>query len=166
MTDGTVTFYINDTLSKHALGDIVYKPLEKLTEHEYLLPLDGQKIDGTTYKRLTDYLGTTALPNLNGRYLRADTTPNMMVAEGLPDISGTFELRGGFNDDPCLYGDGAFSASVATWSGEHGDFDSVIASNPKTQKLSFKASGSNSIYGKSSTVTPLTYTVRAYICYA
>lgn len=90
ISDGTVQFYINDTLSKHALGDIVYKPITKTGEHEYLLPLDGQALDTTKYKRLVDYLGTSTLPNLNGRYLRADATPNTMVDAGLPNITGGF----------------------------------------------------------------------------
>lgn len=145
-------FYINDTLSKHGLGDIVYKPMTTVTEHEYLLPLDGQTIDGTTYKRLVDYLGTTTLPNLNGRYLRADTTPGKMVEAGLPNITGTFVC-----DDLGPSPTGAFyHISYPAGDGETGS----------GRQTGFDASRSNSIYGQSTTVTPLTYTVRAYIAYA
>lgn len=160
VSDGTVQFYINDTLSKHALGDIVYKPLAKLTEHEYLLPLDGQTIDSTTYKRLADYLGTSTLPNLNGRYLRADTIPNTMVMAGLPNIKGwanvTFASNGkdGLDVDNHLFTSEWQQNFVQNGAGK-------LAGN-----LTFDAQKYNSIYGNSDTVTPLTYTVRAYICYA
>ena len=155
ITDNTVTFYINDTLSTHSVGDIVYKPLSKLTEHEYLLPLDGQTIDGTVYKRLVDYLGTTTLPNLNGRYLRADTTPGTMVEAGLPNITGTFD---GNVDDGDVEKTGAFYKTSSSFSGSNGHEGGGI--------IGFDASRSFAIYGNSDTVTPLTYTVRAYIAYA
>lgn len=155
ITDNTVTFYINDTLSKHSVGDIVYKPLTKVAEHEYLLPLDGQTIDGVTYKRLVDYLGTNVLPNLNGRYLRADTTPGTMIEAGLPNITGTFD---GNVDDGNAGKTGAFYRTSLYFKGSNGMNDAGI--------IGFDASRSSTIYGKSDTVTPLTYTVRAYIAYA
>ena len=160
IADGTVTFYIKDTLSKHSIGDIVYKPLTKTGEHEYLLPLDGQTIDGTKYKRLVDYLGTTTLPNLNGRYLRADNTPGQMVEAGLPNITGKFQKIYTYADQ--AEAQGAFSLDAyATVNGPY--------ENDNTNKglvISVDASRSSAIYGSSTTVTPLTYTVRAYICYA
>lgn len=170
ISNGTVTFYINDTLSKHSIGDIVYKPLTKVTEHEYLLPLDGQTIDGTAYKRLVDYLGTNVLPNLNGRYLRADTTPGTMVEAGLPNITGMAHALVGLNArlawDTKDTTSGLTGPFFAT--GQYGAYASGVTTNGETLKhnLNFDASRSNSIYGKSTTVTPLTYTVRAYICYA
>ena len=169
ITDNTVTFYINDTLSKHSVGDIVYKPLSKVTEHEYLLPLDGQTIDGMTYKRLVNYLGTNVLPNLNGRYLRADTTPGTMVGAGLPNITGNFGSYNGAILALLNRGEGAFSAEK---SGKDSLSYDVLPTNTAsyakdyTNNINFNASCSSAIYGKSATVTPLTYTVRAYICYA
>ncbi|WP_075580758.1 hypothetical protein [Acidaminococcus massiliensis] len=171
ITDGTVTFYINDTLSKHSVGDIVYKPLTKTGEHEYLLPLDGQTIDGTTYKRLVDYLGTTTLPDLNGRYLRADTTPGTMVAAGLPNITGKFD--GGFlidRGEKTFTGAFQYGGTNNAGNNEYGDPDSVDIRTDsfggKLAEIKINASASNAIYGNSDTVTPLTYTVRAYIAYA
>ena len=161
IADGTVTFYINDTLSKHSVGDIVYKPLTKVTEHEYLLPLDGQTIDGTTYKRLADYLGTTTLPNLNGRYLRADSTPGTMVEAGLPNITGEFTMETYYNKNGT--GNGAFYLSL------HNPPGNGVLSNDENRNYAnvyFDSSRSSAIYGNSDTVTPLTYTVRAYIAYA
>ncbi|MDY4475922.1 MAG: hypothetical protein SPE32_11520, partial [Mitsuokella sp.] len=158
ISDGTVTFYINDTLSKHSIGDIVYKPTTKTGEHEYLLPLDGQAIDGDKYKRLVDYLGTATLPNLNGRYLRADSTPGQMVDAGLPNITGSV----GANK---LWSKGS-SNGCFTHHTTSGDFVDGKSWQDYVDSISFDASRSNPIYGKSTTVTPLTYTVRAYICYA
>ena len=161
MTDNTVMFYINDTLSKHSIGDIVYKPLTKTTEHEYLLPLDGQTIDGVTYKRLVDYLGTNVLPNLNGRYLRADTTPGTMIEAGLPNITGNVALESYYNKN----GNGVGAFKVVT----HDPPGNGIQPNDNNRNyanLFLDASRSNTTYGKSTTVTPLTYTVRAYIAYA
>lgn len=163
-------FYINDTLSKHSVGDIVYKPLTKVTEHEYLLPLDGQTIDGTVYKRLVDYLGTTTLPNLNGRYLRADTTPGTMVEAGLPNITGMVHALVGPNSRMAWDTKDTTSGLTGPFyaSGEYGSYASGVTTNGETlpHSLFFDASRSSAIYGKSDTVTPLTYTVRAYICYA
>lgn len=161
-------FYINDTLSKHSVGDVVYKPLTKVTEHEYLLPLDGQTIDGTTYKRLVDYLGTTTLPNLNGRYLRADSTPGTMIEAGLPNIKGKITST----DQPdILTTSDVFEIEGALWVSDSADdtlggYWSDSTDGYGYRSINLDASRFSAIYGKSDTVTPLTYTVRAYIAYA
>ena len=176
IADNAVTFYINDTLSKHSVGDIVYKPLTKVTEHEYLLPLDGQTIDGVAYKRLVDYLGTTTLPNLNGRYLRADSTPGQMVEAGLPNITGSIGGGSGsggpvgngsgigFLRDSMI--NGCFRPNDKAYGNESGSGGGTLPSGNPVLTANLDASRSSAIYGKSSTVTPLTYTVRAFICYA
>ena len=158
--DGTLKFILNDTLSKHAIGDIVYKPVNKTGEHEYLLPLDGQVLDTTKYKRLVDYLGSATLPNLNGRYLRADSTPGQMVEAGLPNISGRFWTR--IWSDFVSRCTGAFTATIENPTGNYG----TNSTSYKNIWVDMDASKCSAIYGKSDTVTPLTYTVRAYICYA
>lgn len=162
--DGGITFILNDTLSKHSIGDIVYKPMTKTGEHEYLLPLDGQALDTTKYKRLVDYLGVSTLPNLNGRYLRADSNPNVMVDAGLPNITGWARTTNwdGYPQD--------------VWSGSlrrvlsknyfNANTDDSNTNRDRIADLYLDASHSSPVYGKSDTVTPLTYTVRAYICYA
>lgn len=161
ITDNTVTFYINDTLSKHNIGDIVYKPLTKVTAHEYLLPLDGQTIDGDKYKRLVAYLGTTTLPNLNGHYLRADSTPGQMVEAGLPNITGEAVVV--FPSNSTDLAEDVSGVFFSSWrypdNGANGGDHAAV-------NLKFDASRSSTIYGSSTTVTPLTYTVRAYIAYA
>lgn len=124
------------------------------------MPLDGQTIDGTKYKRLVDYLGSATLPNLNGRYLRADSTPGQMVEAGLPNITGKFQKIYTYQDQASAQG--AFSLDAyATGSGPYAN-----SAENKALTISIDASRSSAIYGKSTTVTPLTYTVRAFICYA
>lgn len=134
--------------------------MTKVTEHEYLLPLDGQTIDGVTYKRLVDYLGTTTLPNLNGRYLRAGSTPGQMVEAGLPNITGEFHRIYTYADQAGATG--AFS--LISYANVNGPSENVNSNKALT--ISLDASRSSAIYGSSTTVTPLTYTVRAYIAYA
>lgn len=166
--DNDLTFVIKDVLSKHELGDIVYKTVDKVGEHEYLLALDGQTLDGVKHKRLIDYLGTSTLPNLDGRYLRADATPGQMVAAGLPNITYAFDLR-----------PASKSGLAVTWDTDNGAIKISDVVNDKSEsvqltgssaspmkRVAFNASKANSIYGKSTTVTPPTYTVKAYICYA
>ena len=172
ITDNTVTFYINDTLSKHSVGDIVYKPLTKVTEHEYLLPLDGQTIDGDKYKRLVDYMGSTTLPDLNGRYLRADTTPGTMVEAGLPNITGN-TVCAQYTDKSSdgVFTSGCFSMTRGEQGEHNGEYYRITgwddsSSGLRRRNANFNASRSSAIYGNSTTVTPLTYTVRAFICYA
>lgn len=162
--DGTLKFILNDTLSKHSIGDIVYKPVNKTGAHEYLLPLDGQALDTTKYKRLIDYLGVSTLPNLNGRYLRADRTPGQIVDAGLPNITGwtrTTEWIG----YPWTETKGALLKESQAYY-FNPTFDDKNESKDRIVLWDFNASRCSPVYGKSDTVTPLTYTVRAYICYA
>lgn len=147
--------------------------MEKVTEHVYLLPLDGQTIDETAYKRLVDYLGTNVLPNLNGRYLRADTTPGAMVEAGLPNLKESQTLHVHWNDYRGQYtvepenGSKLFQKGPATGKSSYPNAASETAgSYLNDMSLGIDASQLNPIYGNSDTVTPLTYTVRVYICYA
>lgn len=105
-------------------------------------------------------MGTATLPDLNGRYLRADSTPGQMVEAGLPNITGWANVA--FTSGKEL-NDNVYGCFTSTW--KNGNV-AVNSSGGVFGNLTFKASNSNNIYGKSTTVTPLTYTVRAYICYA
>lgn len=86
------------------------------------------------------------LPNITGR-LSAQNTPTdrQFLADELTEVSGAFSVEGKGQRK------GIYDSSNTAWG--------VTA-------LNFNASKSNAIYGASNTVTPLTYTVRAYICYA
>lgn len=135
------------------------------------MPLDGQTIDGTKYKRLVDYIGTATLPNLNGRYLRADSTPGRMVEAGLPNITGTAHALLGPNGRIAWDTEDTSSGLTGPFytSGKYGNYASggtTTGGEEHPHNLNFDASRSNPIYGNSTTVTPLTYTVRAFICYA
>lgn len=89
-----------------------------------------------------------------------------MVEAGLPNITGKFNLRpvdGGMNVT-WETDNGAVKAVTKT-----GDSSFCVARGSSMGPLinvTIDASHSSAIYGKSDTVTPLTYTVRAYICYA
>ena len=121
-------------------------------------------MDATKYKRLIDYLGTSTLPDLNGRYLRADSTPNTRVEAGLPNITGWTrttewvsypwtETKGALEKEA----QGYYFSPI---------FDDKNETKDRIVACDFDASRCSPVYGKSDTVTPLTYTVRAYICYA
>ena len=82
-------------------------------------------------------------------------TAGTEIAAGLPNITGSFQLRHS-NSGTTVYNnkDGAITATPnggdQTWSNGH-----TYASNSKTiDKVAFNASHSNSIYGKSTTVQP------------
>ena len=108
--------------------------------------------------------GTNGTPNLIGRYpLGATSGIGSTVEAGLPNITGTvYSNDGGFlytpfatgykgdNDDPST---GAFSIDPSL---NPGNIRGVDASNSDRADgvLCFDASQSNSIYGRSSTVTP------------
>ncbi len=104
------------------------------------------------------------MPNLNGRYLRADSNPNVMVDAGLPNITGwtrTSEWVG----FPWKETKGALEKEAQAYYFQP-TFDDKNEEKDRIVTCDFDASRSSPIYGKSDTVTPLTYTVRAYICYA
>lgn len=131
---------------------------------------NGAEISRTTYARLFSVLGTTwgagngsttfNLPNVNDRCLEGTTnTANVgkYLEAGLPDITGTYtsywntSVRG-FN---ALEAKGCFYADIdetkpgrVVCEDEHGD-------NTKMNGWpAFKSSGSQSVYGKSSSVQP------------
>lgn len=173
--DNELIFIVKDILSKHEVGDIVYKTVNKIGKHEYLIEANGtdllpNKPSSTglmlkePYQRLKDYLGTDTLPNLNGRYLRADTTPGKKIEAGLPNI------KGAIGDDMGPHGafyalSGAFYGNQSKTTGRLG-LGGTTNNSWTGGPTYFDASKFHPIYGNSDTVTPPTYTVKAYICYA
>nr|DAE71052.1 MAG TPA: hypothetical protein [Caudoviricetes sp.] len=112
-----------------------------------------------------DYLGFSTLPDVNGRYFRAERTPNIKNEQGLPNIYGEFYIRptsGKSNASGALYKKEYFSEMSGFTIGSAMGNDNGIGS----ATIVFDASKVNPIYGNSENITPLTYTVRAYICYA
>lgn len=89
-----------------------------------------------------------------------------MVNAGLPNITGRrISWWGGADGGGRSSYSGCFASNP-----DNGVCPTVDGTNwwndGNGNGFSFDASKSNSIYGSSDTVTPLTYTVRAYICYA
>ena len=87
-----------------------------------------------------------------------------MINAGLPNITGGFST--------CVWTDknshksGIFNIdTINNWlfAGEDND---VSGNGWRNVQLSLNAKNVSNVYGSSDTVTPLTYTVRAYICYA
>lgn len=104
----------------------------------------GQSI--STYTELVSVIGTSTLPDTRGKFLQGNATPLTNVAAGLPNITGTFS---GHENNAS----GAFSVSSTTeWHGNRND-------NGQKRKITFNASKSNAIYGKSTTVQPPAVTV-------
>ena len=96
--------------------------------------------------------GSNGTPNLSGRFLEGVTSGSEQWHDaGLPDIYGEFNGAAGVNGWPV----GAFAslgdnqAFVSIGHTQYNDF----------RKYSFLASRSNSIYGRSGTVQPASYTV-------
>lgn len=108
-------------------------------------------------------MGTNVLPNLNGRVLQGAETAGDYREAGLPNITGSFDIRR-WNDGTMAHnstgamriiyeiGDNAYAANKT---------DTMF----REDRINFDASHSNNIYGNATTVQPPAYTVRYYICY-
>ena len=117
------------------------------------LVADGRAVSRTTYSDLFEQIGTTYgagngsstfnLPNLMGRVAWGASTPGESIAAGLPDIVGATGA-----DDRMDGGhiSGAFRRGADVDTGSTGSGMGFL--------LEFKASNSNAIYGRSSTVQP------------
>lgn len=107
----------------------------------------------TNYPKLYAVLGTNVLPNYSGRVPLGTTTEvNQIVSAGLPNVQGvatSVALVGGGSSFSGAFGPSTKS-ELAT---------NLVANDSLNRwsaigRLSFSASASNSIYGKSSTVQP------------
>ena len=122
--------------------------------------LEGAEVSRTTYSTLFGIYGTTYgegdgsttfnLPDFRNRVAWGSDTAGY-IAAGLPDITG--EMRG-----EVYYASGAFRRTALT-------ADSASGSDNISNKITFDASRSNSIYGRSSTVQPPAIKVRVYTRY-
>lgn len=91
-----------------------------------------------------------------------------MVNAGLPNITGVIASKNTGDNFPLITDKFSEVSGVFSIEGQGVKRGMAIDGGTKwgCDTLNFNASKSNSIYGSSDTVTPLTYTVRAYICYA
>ena len=107
----------------------------------------------TNYPKLYSVLGTNVLPNYSGRYpLGATADINSLVEGGLPNIEGTAT-------DNAYVGRSSNFSSAFKSSTVRTEMTNLVNNDKNNQwskwgGLVFKASDSNAIYGKSTTVTP------------
>ncbi|MBS4773303.1 MAG: hypothetical protein KHX55_03380, partial [Proteobacteria bacterium] len=104
------------------------------------------------------------LPNYSGYFLKAAATSyasNLKTAQqaGLPNLSGTFSGFWGYA--PISTKTGVFSNSNIPGANKYSTKSGNLIS--EGVKIDFNASRSNSIYGRSSTVTPQNYSANVFI---
>ena len=114
---------------------------------------------GTTYGS-GDGSTTFALPNLTDKFIQGSSTAGTVKAAGLPNIEGSFRSRRcGADGAAALLFSGGSLFTLTTESGA----TNPVATNGTAQtytEITFNASRSNSIYGKSSTVQPPALTMQ------
>ena len=125
-------------------------------DYEYLLLCDGSTISEENYPELVAVLGGTQLPNLIDRFLQGSATAGTYKEAGLPNIEGSFKMT---RVNASNVSTGAFSDIENETNSDYNTGDNGVT-------VSFNASKSNSIYGKSTTVQPPAFTTKIYICYA
>lgn len=127
---------------------------------------NGGTIQRSQYPNLVGPLGsvpacagdgstTLVLPNLNDRFIEFSTTLSKigtLVEPGLPNISGGFNANNGVTHlyDNYFFADGAFSCTGSTDPARPGNAGGAGVGG----RIKMSASGSSSLYGRSSTVQP------------
>ncbi len=147
------------------VGDIKASTLSE--NHDNWLLCNGQEVSRSDYADLFALLGenfgkgngvtTFNLPDYRGKFLRGlgdNSAADIYTAqaEGLPNISGSFWVKGGIIQSAS----GAFYAEDSVGSQPHWD----SGSSPVAK---FDASHSNKIYGASEHVTPENYAINYFI---
>lgn len=143
IADGTVKFTVRDSRLNSLL--------------EILYPVGSIKITVSSIAPFSDLGFGTWEEVSKGRVLwGADSShaAGSTIEAGLPNIKGDFTMRNGFDDNPVLTSDGAFYTGGHIWKGSHSSFVGESRPDRTLQDVYFDASRSNSIYGKSDTVTP------------
>lgn len=152
------------------VGDLKYSLLRD--NHDGWLLCKGSTYDPKRYPELYATIGNTfggtinlpKLPNYVGYFLKGAAATSLSTlktsqAAGLPDISGSFAVYGA--EKAYSSGTGAFSLTTSgnTYSGHQ-------TSGKPLAVFNFKASNYNSsstVYGKSTTVTPMNYPANIFI---
>ena len=137
------------------------------TPNGYLI-CNGAAVSRTTYADLFTAIGTTYgsgdgsttfnVPNLTDKFIQGSGTAGTTKDAGLPNITGTVGGSDDYGPTRNATGSGCFTTSNAR-GGLTGE------SKSRGYNISFDASRSSSIYGKSSTVQPPALTMRFYIKY-
>lgn len=123
---------------------------------------NGQAVSRTTYSKLFAEIGTKYgtgngsstfnVPNLNQKFPEMDSSKTLgtSVAAGLPNISGEVSSAYGKTKGGTATGSFTYTDTSGKQDGGSGSDGEVIL----TSNITFNASTSNSIYGKSTTVQP------------
>ena len=113
------------------------------------LKLAGQTIYRSQYPSLFTKMGwgdSFTLPNMNGRFAEGSNSPGQYKSAGLPNITGTTQT----NDDTSAVG-GAFRVERPFGTDNHATLWYQVINE---YQVSFDASRSSAVYGRSSTVQP------------
>ena len=167
ITDGTVTWLIQPT--SEAPTGVVQAFAGRTTPQGWLL-CDGSAVSRTDYAALYAVIGTTYgagdgsttfnLPNLVDKFVEGSATAGTVKSAGLPNITGDFSKTGII---------GIFDHTSGSFSGNSSRLYSVNATSTQydgvISAISFDASRSSSVYGKSTTVQPPALTMRYIIKY-
>lgn len=169
--DGTVKWIICDIRDGLCVGDIAYRPILK----EGYVKLNGATVQRADYPRLVKYAtdnnlwtdsptteiwkfgngdGSTTfvLPNYRNIFIEGGDIPSKVEA-GLPNVTGTTSTNIG-NGRGAMYMEGTGAFRPRSQTGAVILHDSSFTYNAQTIGVTFSASNSNSIYGKSFTVQP------------
>ena len=184
ITDGAVTWIVDDVRDGARVGDIILRP----TLRDGYIKANGATVKASEYPRLLAWVqesnmtvtaeqyktdcskyvydaaqGRLTLPNAVGRVLMGGETVKSVEA-GLPNIEGSFWPLGDYNESTpnnVRQGtEGAFYAQGRTYG--QGLAENGVADNARAM---FDASKSNPIYGRSDTVQPPALTMIAQIKY-
>ena len=130
----------------------------------YLL-CDGRAVSRTKYANLFKKIGTTYgagdgkttfnLPNLVNRFVEGSNASGQYINAGLPNVTGSFNTSQ--QSQGYSHTTGAFRHDEWIGIGDEGEISS------ETERISFDASRSSSIYGKSNTVQPEALKMQYYI---
>lgn len=145
---------------QHAVGDLKYS--WKTANHDGWLLCNGQTFDKTLYSELYSLLGKNTVPSYSGYFLKGASSTSVSTfktsqAAGLPNITGNVGLQG---PEYSYSGDTWGALSISARGDNYGKGHSKGANSVY---ISFDASKSNSIYGKSTTVTPQNYSANIFI---
>ena len=134
---------------------------------------DGSKVSRTTYKKLFDVIGTTygsgdgkttfTLPNLIDRFLEGSSAAGNYLNAGLPNITGSFDIRG-WRDGTMLH-NSTGAMLIISEIGDNANTAQSTSTLRQEDRINFDASLSNPIYGASTTVQPAALTTKFLIKY-
>ena len=147
-----VRYSVEQKSSGVPIGTIIAWASTKNPTDGTWLDCNGQSCAG--YSTLVSVLGKNTVPDYRNRFLEGSTSPNKVIEAGLPNITGKFAID--------YWACGNFTAIgpfvLNTFQGRSRCRDGLASGD--FSYMSFDASRSNAIYGRSNTVQPPATTVR------